>query len=277
MKRMRRNRKAWWLFYAPLLSMWLCAANAEPIAYNVELLVFSHLDVQIAGGAPAKPIALPSGTLELSDTRAGDDFHALEADAFKLSAAASILAGSAGYHVIEHVAWQQPGWTEGAARPLHIHGGATYRSANASALLPDATPNDAQSNIAYPYAERQMSVSLKELDGTVKVALGRYLHVYTDLVYREQVSASHAAQPGKHERQPASALYQYRVQNQRRMRSRELHYLDHPLVGVLVRITPVEDPVPPPASAPENEPGIAPDAIPDMNGNAKTPSVDAED
>jgi len=274
---MRRNRNTWRLFLAPLLGIWLSTANAQTTAYQVELLVFSHLDARIAGGVPAKPFSMPSGTLELSDTHAGDDFRALDADAFTLSTAASILAGSAGYHVIEHVAWRQPGWSEDAARPVRIHGGDTYQRANAPALLPDATPNDAQSNIAYPYAERQMSISFEELDGTVKVALGRYLHVYTDLVYREQVSASHVAQPGTRPRQPASARYQYRVQNQRRMRSRELHYLDHPLVGVLVRITPVEEPVPPPALTPEDEREIAPDANPAMNGSAKMPSAEAED
>jgi len=34
----------------------------------------------------------------------------------------------------------------------------------------------------------------------------------------------------------------YRLQESRRMRSNELHYLDHPLIGVLVKIVPVEIP-----------------------------------
>ncbi|MBA2409171.1 MAG: hypothetical protein H0V62_05175 [Gammaproteobacteria bacterium] len=256
---MRQDRNAWCLLYAPLLGMWLSTANAQTTAYQVELLVFSHLDASIAGGSPAQPFSGPSSMLELAETQAGDDFRALGSDAFTLSAAASILAGSAGYHVIEHVAWRQPGWSENAAMSVHIHGGATHQSTHAPTLPPEATPNDAQFNVAYPYAQRQTSASFEELDGTVKVALGQYLHVYTDLVYREPVTTTQGAQPVERSRPTASALFEYRVQNQRRMRSRELHYLDHPLVGVLIKITPSEEQPEAPESdvAPEPEPGGA--------------------
>ena len=32
----------------------------------------------------------------------------------------------------------------------------------------------------------------------------------------------------------------YTLQSHRRMRSKELHYIDHPLVGILIQINPVE-------------------------------------
>ena len=38
----------------------------------------------------------------------------------------------------------------------------------------------------------------------------------------------------------------YRMQARRRMRSGELHYIDHPLMGVLIKITPYELPKPVP-------------------------------
>ena len=54
---------------------------------------------------------------------------------------------------------------------------------------------------------------------------GRYLHLDTDLVLRDAVSA-----------QP------YRIRLHRRLRSEELHHLDHPAIGVLVRIDPIAIP-----------------------------------
>jgi len=44
------------------------------------------------------------------------------------------------------------------------------------------------------------------------------------------------------------------LQEHRRMRSRELHYLDHPLFGVLVLITPYELPEPEEVEVPIDEP-----------------------
>jgi hypothetical protein len=57
------------------------------------------------------------------------------------------------------------------------------------------------------------------LDGTIKVSVKRYLHVDLDLLLKS----------GKG----------YRLQSKRRMRSKEIHYIDHPMMGVLVLITPV--------------------------------------
>jgi len=43
------------------------------------------------------------------------------------------------------------------------------------------------------------------------------------------------------------------LRQKRRMRSNELHYLDHPLMGLLVKVTPYERPLPPIEDSPEEE------------------------
>lgn len=60
------------------------------------------------------------------------------------------------------------------------------------------------------------------LDGTLRVYLTRYLHVDTDLLYQREGSE-----------------IPVRLQASRRMRSGELHFLDHPLFGVLILVTPL--------------------------------------
>jgi len=87
-----------------------------------------------------------------------------------------------------------------------------------------------------------------ELVGTVGVTLGRYLHFRTDLFFHgpglglEPAGAAMdmtgeslllASEPA------ASAVGYMQLSESRRMRSEELHYLDHPKLGLVVRIDPI--------------------------------------
>lgn len=72
---------------------------------------------------------------------------------------------------------------------------------------------------------------------------------------------------------------QYRVdrtvllQQERRMRSNELHYIDHPLMGLLIRITPYEFPEPEPEPEPELETETEQNAEPELSTyDAEKPS-----
>lgn len=208
------------------------AAEDKPIAYQVEMLIFTHEDAApMANGAPAEPLVGPQEAQQLSADQEGQYFRPLPIEELTLTTAGSLLQGSGRYEVIEHVAWRQPGLDERAAKPVHIHGGPEYRSLPAAADLGYESSD--------PYTEQQGPMTLEQLDGTIKVVLGQYLHVYTDLVFRKPVATQifgDNAQP-----QRANALYEFKIQDHRRMRSKELHYIDHPLVGILVLITPVAE------------------------------------
>ncbi len=71
--------------------------------------------------------------------------------------------------------------------------------------------------------------------GTARVGLGRYLHLDLDLVLHEPSTPVNAGESTAYAAEP-----EYRLQESRRMRSKEIHYFDHPLFGVLAIITPVE-------------------------------------
>lgn len=68
------------------------------------------------------------------------------------------------------------------------------------------------------------SSSQNTITGQLKVVLARYLHFYGQLNYQQN-------------------NINYPMAVQRRMRSEELHYIDHPLVGILVQINPVKQAV----------------------------------
>jgi len=64
------------------------------------------------------------------------------------------------------------------------------------------------------------------VEGVIKVDRSRYLHFKPDLLLSRDAAAEALPQ-------------RYRLQQSRRMRSEQLHYLDHPHFGMLVMINPL--------------------------------------
>jgi hypothetical protein len=99
----------------------------------------------------------------------------------------------------------------------------------------------------------------KEMEGYIKLHIGRYLHLTTDLWLTNTKTTElniNDTQWPTIPSQPrdtstnANAYYTYNNGSQfpvatfrehRRMRSNELHYIDHPLMGILLLITPIEN------------------------------------
>jgi len=76
---------------------------------------------------------------------------------------------------------------------------------------------------------------LFELEGTIAITLGRYLHANANLWFHSFPDKIEGA-----ENIPEIRWMQ--LSESRRMRSTELHYLDHPKIGVLVQVDPVKIP-----------------------------------
>jgi hypothetical protein len=93
----------------------------------------------------------------------------------------------------------------------------------------------------------QQHNGLYELEGKITIALSRYLHTYIDLVLRRpRLSADPVLNNAPEEAYLAAHAADTRILNNhplrehRRMRSKNLHYIDSPEFGVLVLITPYE-------------------------------------
>ena len=67
-----------------------------------------------------------------------------------------------------------------------------------------------------------------EIEGSIRFYMSRYLHLDVNLQFREAAGADKAV--------PVT----YRISEQRRIKSQETNYFDHPKFGVLVRVMPVE-------------------------------------
>ena len=95
------------------------------------------------------------------------------------------------------------------------------------------------------------------LDGTVTLVRSRFLHVYTDLIYTIPSDVVPHAIRHRPLGNPVQAMMEvgsgsfgaaaeplpmqsFPLRYHRRMRSNELHYIDHPLLGILILVTRVE-------------------------------------
>ena len=83
---------------------------------------------------------------------------------------------------------------------------------------------------------------MTEVSGSIRLHKSRFLHITPDLNLQQFVQgyADDPDNPYSAERQwlPVRAAH---INRSRRMRSNEIHYLDHPLLGILIQVTPVED------------------------------------
>ena len=122
-----------------------------------------------------------------------------------------------------------PSIAKGRLNSSGASGGATLLPASAKALGPSAYTLKKKGMIVHDHlAWRQEThgrnsntwywIGGGRLSGLIRMSQGRYLHLDTDLILRDAVSS-----------QP------YRIKLHRRMRSDELHYVDHPRLGILIR------------------------------------------
>lgn len=233
-----------------VLSASLPAWSSTTSHYRVEIVVFESLDKRALQSErwPSDP-GTPSlaGVLELEGAAASpaekQDFQLLPATEHHLEGVVKSLAASGQYRPLVHLAWRQPALTRQRAVAVRIAGG-------------------------WPRAgsARPSRWAVHYVDGSFVLYRSRYLHVLADLVlYHADPSAfpskvqPPAFRDGR-EAIPASSPPQprrFRLSEHRRMRSGELHYLDHPVFGLLVQITPYRAAEPaalaPPDSEPEND------------------------
>ncbi len=255
------------LFTTLLLSC-ITATFAEDDAseYQIELLVFENLNSgdhssdlwNNRHGVPDIAKAQELTTSSTSTSSEESPFVLLPSSAFQLDGAAQQLGHSASYRVLQHIAWRQPVSGDSGAIPVRIYSGRNsteksrqvFASKSSDAIL---STNDTALN-------RNTRSVQTPLDGTVTVTVNRFLRLEINLLFipnqgGQPVTLSAVQQPDDEpivirERQRAPEGIDekrqvaadepaiYRIATSRRMRSREVHYFDHPEFGVLAVITP---------------------------------------
>ena len=145
-----------------------------------------------------------------TDTAATQPFHfsLLNPDDMQLDDAYAKLGRLGAYQVLGHAGWVQEGLPQDQTVPVDM------------AALGIANPS-----------------------GTIQLYLSRFPHVVVDLTYRTPPAPAQTDRitpdPSGLEMEPVSA--QYVMRQQRRVKSGDVQYFDHPMFGLLLLITPVPE------------------------------------
>lgn len=217
-----------------LLSLFLTSTVYAAQDYKVEMLIFAQTD-DTAFFSEHWPLqsGLKGNEDQTKDDKIGQ-FRQLPSSEFTLAGAEKLLAASPRYEILTHIAWRQPGLEESKALSMPISGGKDYRTAHPERLESRWEVNDLGEIVEVPGPK-----TLNELDGSVTLVLGRFLHIYTDLIYRKPVIVERLDEETQ-EVTETRTLFDIPIESHRRMRSRELHYIDHPMAGILIEVTPIE-------------------------------------
>ncbi len=217
-----RKRHPHWIIFAILLILTPCShtlARADAPWYQFEIIIFERIakgagSTEVWPEDPGTPSLLDARPMRIS-ARAGADnesepvaYAALPRSAWQLTELTQRLRRSRNFRPHVHLAWRQQMVHPDRAQQLYIE----------MMDRPDA---------------RNRVKDRPKIEGTLKVGVKRYLHLETDLLLRRSVMDEPS--PGQTGLRSLGPAYQtYRLQAQRRMRSGKLHYLDHPVIGVLV-------------------------------------------
>jgi len=185
------------------------------------------------------------------------DLYVLSTNQLQLIDAWRKLSDNALFDPLLHVGWRQHVDSASKAEPVHLFAGNNY----GREFRVDGRVNDGSSELQ----------SLWELDGLLRIHLQRYLYINADFLLRQPgvyspplvetvthgadeipsgepgvaITSAAAEPPAELDSVPAGQagqpfLLQYPMHQQRRVRSGELHYFDHPLFGMLIQIRRIE-------------------------------------
>lgn len=195
------------------LSLLLCLFTQASVAltgYHVELIVYSHLNQSGFNNetwSTADNSAAANYGLSLSSLKTNLNLHSVTANQFTLSDFAKKLSNSPNYKILLHTAWYESLAQLDKSTTIQLNGGDRYTN------------------------------GLSEMNGHVTVRMNHYFDVNFNLTFAiPNAVLEKLTQDKKYLNQPFVFIP---LKESRRTKSKELNYVDHPLYGVLFKITPV--------------------------------------
>ena len=168
-----------------------------------------------------------------------ESYKVLNSSHYNLTSEVEKISESNTQRVIFHTAWRQPGLDKKIALPIYF---------KQEVPLPPVIKDE--NNGA---TTEDVSVATKTmpsvLEGILRVTLARYLHFEAELTLQEKLPEvkitdnPFSVLDNENDREKIKKQGVIHLkQDRRRIRSSELHYMDHPVLGMLINITPYEKP-----------------------------------
>ena len=194
-------------------------------------------DVPLGVNQPA-PVKVAATTEEETEQKDMTPYLALPEDKYRLSDDYRRLRLSSAYRPLLHIAWQQPGLDADEVRQVHLE-----------KLVGDEVPQS-ESAAGSADGEPPATVYLPPdpiFDGLVRLrSSSDLLYVDVDIAYfpadfrKLLVSQSGDIAPQSDKRVNLNADY-VRLTDSRRIRLNELNFFDHPLFGVLLQVSRIDN------------------------------------
>lgn len=168
--------------------------------------------------------------------------YLLTRDMMEFEGAKRQLARKPGHNILLHTGWQMPVYGRNQARPFALYGGRDFAERYQANGLEKRTDEGFQFDLGDLMTGAQGP--LWELNGWVRIYLDRFLFIETRLDLREEGLRQWEEQDedGNELQQSEPFLYTIALEQNRRVRSREIHYFDHPKLGLVVHIRRMEQP-----------------------------------
>lgn len=193
--------------------------------YRIELVIFEHLGPESRAyiDAVARPL-VP----DLSGFGIGEGPIRPSLEGFELENVASRIERSGQSRVLARLAWDQLGRGFDTTPWIRLQEGRYLGLRTAQPPEEDGEQQASAPGLRPLTPEHERY----ELEGRLRVWVGRFLHLETDLIF-------HATQAVEIDPQAFPAVP---VRGSQRMNSGEdLFYLDHPAVGIIARVTRLDD------------------------------------
>ena len=201
-----------------LLVLLLTTGSSAYADYQVEVVIFEHLYRDSDEEISQVGLDLPdlNNSINFSSIEGGDrnDFRLLSPGMYKLGGVYNELKASSKYRPILHMSWQQPQLNQSRAKYVRIR----------------KTEGVSGEGDAYD--------PLIKVDGVVRVRSAQFLHVDVDMFYfLNALSESFINSSANIDETNMIRADFAELRESRRMKLNELHYFDHPVFGILVRVS----------------------------------------
>lgn len=209
------------LFICPFISY------ANDVGYEVEVILFEDLSSKYSNSEKW----LTTEDMLLTETQSGEStdnkeiptensdpvFQKLTLENSRLSKQLEKLQNRSDYQILVHEIWKQTGLDAKKAFPIAI--------------------DSEKANTAASTTTESLESASSSLSGTITLIMSRYLHINANLVYRKPLPLDNE----DNDHSQSGNLYEnYPVTFERRMRSKEIHYIDHPFIGMIILAVPFQ-------------------------------------
>lgn len=220
-------------FIIAILGISLLTANsyASETGYEVELIIYEDTTRRYIDSEEWSY----NDMLNQASTAATDEgvqepdpqFSELDWDGAVLSGALQKIQDSPGLNVLLTKRWRQTGLDRDNAYYVEIQ----TQPAEATADIETQPVNETGTTLLHgePASDETMTLKASSINGQVRLVMSRYLHFQVNLNYSKALQPDDLGESNDNV---------YPVVAERRMRSQEIHYIDHPLVGIIVHTTP---------------------------------------